>query len=273
MSMMQENGGWKLVFPQDSHSEENFLSVTFSGKYSILDGDYDPLLVVTTKSFDPMEEGLDSDKVLFTIKGRSHIGNGHAVWIFKGKGSVCNQHDLRLYLYRQNTVEEYEYVRLNDTDDVNFLHFYWQPYYLFHTEERKELHMVLNSNSFNESFIGQSLSNNLFFVYIECDGCPAPDTPCRLCSMTTLGVTFDEALLYQRVMQYTKELTQECHIPGGFTDFILLWNAFKASIETEHYIPAIKYYNMLFGKDSTDKLYGPQGVSTRVSYKGCGCNG
>ena len=90
--------------------------------------------------------------------------------------------------------------------------------------------------------------------------------PCRLDELTTLGVTFDEALLHQKVLGYTNELIQDCQVPQGFTDFILLWNAFNSAIETEHYIPAIKYWNMLF--DSTIDSGG------YIGNKGnCGCHG
>lgn len=131
--------------------------------------------------------------------------------------------------------------------------------------------------SFNDNFLKSDLSHNLFFVYIECNGTPDICTPCEL-DGTTLGVTFDETMYYQKVMGYTKELTNNCTIPTDFTDFILLWNAFKASIETEHLIPAIKYWNMLFGnfnanpeKDGSHSPYGKGYVSTTT--KPCGCHG
>lgn len=128
----------------------------------------------------------------------------------------------------------------------------------------KEAQLVLTANDFNEQYIKSSMSDTLFFVYFKIRGVPDPCTPCRLDEETTLAVTFDENLLYQKVMQFTKGLTDECQIPVGFTDFILLWNAFKASVETEHYIPAIRYYNMLF-----DKSRGKTSAYT----KPCGCYG
>lgn len=138
----------------------------------------------------------------------------------------------------------------------------------------KELDLVLTPLDFIKSwetnpkamaFNRADMSNTLFFVYIKCKGTPGECTPCRLDEETTLGVVFDENVLYQRVMDYTKELVADCSIPTEFTDFILLWNAFKAAIETEHYVAAIKFYNKLFGV-------------VRSSYsnniiKTCGCNG
>ena len=129
------------------------------------------------------------------------------------------------------------------------------------------------------AFTDDSFSSNLYFVYVKCVIPEDKLNPCVPCSsasaMTTLGVTFDESLLYQKVMQFTKDLAADCTVPTSFTDFILLWNAFKASVETEHYVPAVKYYQMLFG---TDAVFAQ---SSNISYnsktgiinKPCGCHG
>ncbi len=137
----------------------------------------------------------------------------------------------------------------------------------------KEAALVLQPVDFNEQFAGNDFSHDLFFVYVKVKGTPDACTPCRLDEEITLGVTFDENLLYQRVMQFTKSLANDCQIPVEFTDFILLWNAFKASIETEHYIPAVKYYNMLFGRDSSGQPYGAYNSSSGIITKPCGCHG
>ena len=117
------------------------------------------------------------------------------------------------------------------------------------------------------SFDAPNLSKDLFFVYVKCAegviiGCP----PCRLDELTTLGVTFDENILHQKVLGYTQELVDECTVPQGFTDFILTWQAFNSAVESEHYIPAIKYWKRLF--DS------PVGYGGYIGNKGnCGCHG
>ena len=138
----------------------------------------------------------------------------------------------------------------------------------------KELDLVLTPLDLTKSwetdpkamaFNKADMSNTLFFVYVKCKGTPGECTPCRLDEETTLGVVFDENVLYQRVMDYTKELVADCNIPTEFTDFILLWNAFKAAIETEHYVAAIKFYNKLFGVVRNG--YGNNIIKT------CGCNG
>lgn len=160
--------------------------------------------------------------------------------------------------------------------------------YIYKSEvfgNEKELHLRLTKADFDAAFINNgsidsidsskpyaklpfnksNFSDGLFFVYIYCKGVSDECTPCVLdSSKPTVGVTFDEKLLYQRVMDFTKQLADQCIIPREYIDFILLWNAFKASIETEHYIPAIKYWQMLF---NTPMLI--NGITT----KGCGCHG
>lgn len=141
-------------------------------------------------------------------------------------------------------------------------------------ENAKELNLVLEASDLSRSwesdpkaiaFNRGDMSKTLFFVYIKCKGTPGSCTPCRLDEETTLGVVFDENVLHQRVMDYTKELVADCSVPSAFIDFILLWNAFKSAIETEHYIPAIKFFNMMFeevGKSCQSR-----------TIKTCGCNG
>lgn len=137
--------------------------------------------------------------------------------------------------------------------------------------EQKELNLVLTASDFIKSWETDpqamklrkaDISKTLFFVYIKCKGIPDACTPCTLDEETTLGVTFDDNILYQRVMDYTKELTDDCKLPMDFIDFILLWNAFKASVETEHYVAAIKFFNMLFGT-----------IDNKEIIKSCGCHG
>lgn len=141
----------------------------------------------------------------------------------------------------------------------------------------KEINMVLTSIDFTKTweedakamaFKQADMSKTLFFVYITCklEGGIEATIPCMLDEETTLGVTFDENILHQKVMGYTKELVEDCcDMPKEFIDFILLWNAFKSSVETEHYLSAIKFFNLLFdaGGDSGSLL----------STGGCGCHG
>ena len=82
-------------------------------------------------------------------------------------------------------------------------------------------------------------------------------------------MTFDENRLYQKVMGYVKELQQNCSVPAGFIDFILMWNGFKASIETEHFVDAKNFWKMLFDKD----IVMDTGFMPVYGNKICGCHG
>lgn len=143
-------------------------------------------------------------------------------------------------------------------------------------EGTKELDLVLTTADFIKTwestpqamaFNQSDMSKTLFFVYIKAkvakDGSLGECTPCTLDEEITLGVVFDENILHQRVMDYTKGLIADCSVPVDFMDFILLWYAFKSAVDTEHYIAAIKFFNMLFG----------MGTNQDVLIKSCGCHG
>lgn len=110
-------------------------------------------------------------------------------------------------------------------------------------------------------FNGKDLSHNMFFVYI--DTTPVPEeVPCCFGTRSNVGVTFDYTPIYTQGMNYTKELVNNCEVPVNYIDFVLLLNALKISIETEHFVPAIGYWNRLIGTQATTG-----------SSKSCGCHG
>ena len=145
----------------------------------------------------------------------------------------------------------------------------------------KEAYLTLSQAEFNAAFnntdskgepisdgatakmpFNGSFGNNLYFVYIKYTGIPDECVPCYLKPDYTLGVTFDETLLYQKIMNQTRGLANECEIPQELLDMILLWNGFKAAIETEHYIQAIDFWKKLFKSSNS--------IGT---YNRCGCHG
>lgn len=140
-------------------------------------------------------------------------------------------------------------------------------------DEVKEIHECITITDENLAYGKTSFSKDLFFVYVGCNTVPSGCECFTSIGKYVLGVTFDENILYQKVMQFTKSLADDCKIPVAFTDFILLWSAFKASVETGHYIPAIKYYDMLFGMDTDGTPYGVYDNTSGVISKPCGCHG
>ena len=257
-------GGWQISYEAKEGAVDNYMSVVFSGKFSKMDTDFAPILVVASNNFNPLEDGLNSPEVLLVIEGVSYTEKGHGVWQFKNKGKINQNEFLNFYLYSQNPLGTYNYIKLDETDDINFLHFFWKIFSVVSKQDRKELHIVLNKNSFNEKFTAVDLSQNLFFVYIECDGIPSSDTPCTLDEMTTLAVTFDYGVIFNQALNYTNRLQDDCCIPREFIDFILNYDALKLAIETEHYIPAIQFWKHLNEID---------GGSSYKLTNSCRCNG
>lgn len=135
---------------------------------------------------------------------------------------------------------------------------------VIHDWELKEQPTVDEEDKIHNPCAPKKLVEGLFFVYVETKGDANDCVPCIYKNPVATAVVFDETLLYQKAMNYTRELVQDCNVPQGFADFILQWNAFKSSVETEHWNSAIKFYNMLFGATNTP-------VTTAT--KGCGCHG
>ena len=110
----------------------------------------------------------------------------------------------------------------------------------------KEVHLVVDKN-----MIDADLSKDMLYIYFHVSGTPSSNTPCGLDSPYTLGVTFNEGIIYNRMMGYTKEITNTCEIPMGFIDMILQLETIKAAIETENYVTANKFYNRLINLKSS----------------------
>lgn len=129
------------------------------------------------------------------------------------------------------------YIDTQDTySDTNPHH---NPVYSKQIEgNNKKIRLELTNADFLES-----LKDNLFFVYIVTKGTPSFDTPCTMDEKTTLGVTLWTCPLYNAIMSNIKDLENNCDVPKHFIDILLQFKAFKISVESEHYIQAIKYYN------------------------------
>lgn len=116
-----------------------------------------------------------------------------------------------------------------------------------------------------EGYTPTDFRGQMFFVYIECTGDPAECVPCPYRNETTVGVTYDLKSVYQAVMNYTKSLASDCNIPADFIDLILRKTALDSALKTEHFLPAINFWKMLFGEDG-------QAFSNTTTRK-CNCHG
>lgn len=285
LDALNEYGGIPVECTGLEDSQGDYLNFVLSGKFKALDGGLTPKLVMATANYDPTSCSLGSDEVLSIVDGVESEEKGHHTWKFQMKnaypnGYVADNSMVYLYLYRQDEEGEFSLVDIRDEKSLNdpryaltpdevydytFLHFLWQMWSEVPIERKKELHLVLRASDMNEYFSDSNLSNHMFFVYIECDGNPTANTPCTLDEQTTLAVTFDYGVLFYKALGYTKELAQNCSIPGGFTDFILNYDALKLAIETEHYVSAIDFWKKLKSDDGI--------VTTRSANRPCGCHG
>ena len=104
--------------------------------------------------------------------------------------------------------------------------------------------------------------NQLFFVKVTAKGTPSSDTPCGKDINCVTCAVANMYPLYQYGMGLTKELTESCSIPQGFTDFILRKDAIEVAVKTGNFTEAAKYYKMFVrGIKASD-------ISIRG---GCGC--
>lgn len=110
--------------------------------------------------------------------------------------------------------------------------------------------------------LGVSLCDTLFFVYVVTKGAPSADTPCGMDNQTTMGVVANLYPFYRTMVNYMKEVEDECEIPKNFIDVLLRFKALELSIRTGHYAQAIKYWNKFF-----------KGVKSKTINTGCRCHG
>jgi hypothetical protein len=102
-------------------------------------------------------------------------------------------------------------------------------------------------------FSNIDISNTMFMVYIKVKGNTTACTPCGMDNIYTLGVTFCTCNVSNIMMQYIREVENNCQIPKEFIDMFLKFKAMQLSINTEHYAQGIKYYNKFF-KDIGNSL-------------------
>lgn len=124
------------------------------------------------------------------------------------------------------------------------------------TNYPKSLHLEIN---INEMLV--SSMNNLYFIYVTTIGNPTIDTPCCMDNKVTLKLLTNLYPLYQKAVNYLKEMNEECSIPKNFIDFILRYKALQISSKTGHYIESLKYWNRLYSTN----------INTTSSK--CGCYG
>ena len=129
----------------------------------------------------------------------------------------------------------------------------------YETRNFKDINIIIPNI---DTTIKNAFENNLLFVYIKTVGTPAPNTPCGMDNIITLGVVSNLYPLYQHAFSYIKELGDTCSIPKNFINYILQYKAFELAIKTGHYTEAIRYWKKFF-----------MGIKDSVITSNCGCYG
>lgn len=105
-------------------------------------------------------------------------------------------------------------------------------------------------------------NKNILFVYVKTTGIPSADTPCGMDNQVSMQAVANLYPIYQKFIQYLKEVSNTCITPKNFIDFLLQFKALQLSIKTGNYIDSVTYWNNLV-KETT---------ITNITNK-CGCHG
>lgn len=134
------------------------------------------------------------------------------------------------------------------------------PIYDFQIESMENRKNIILSLSPQE--LGVLFCKTLFFVYAIAKGESSPETPCDINSAIILGSVVDLSNIYKQIIQYLKELDNECEVPKGYINMLLRFKAIDLCVRTGNYTQAIKYWKKFFMKSSC--------VSKPSN---CGCHG
>ena len=141
-----------------------------------------------------------------------------------GKSMLINAHVNRAPEFANRYIESITILTADKVSETNPWNTSADAEYIYREvfeANTKEIDLVITPQETNENFTKSDFSSDLFFVYVKMTGIPSECVPCNMSTDYTLGITFDERLLYQRVMQMTKELVADCTVPDAFADFIL----------------------------------------------------
>ena len=230
----------------EKNSNETYVTLGFRGENSVF----------SSKSLALKVTSLGADGPIHYVPG-TIIDNDSHLWEFKDKFAIGDYSKFAITLVNMKESGEVVPINFNNTRNTNSLIFVYDIYTEYLIQDLKEVHLVVDKND-----IKADLSKDMLYVYFHVTGTPSSNTPCRLDEAYTLGVTFNEVAIYNRMMGYTKEIMNTCEVPRGFIDMILQLEAIKAAIETENYASANKFYNRLINTKFSN-----------TSSINCGCHG
>ena len=230
-----DSGALILDIATDIEANETYVTLGFRGEY-----------IAPNKGLLALKiTAIGSDESSHYVLG-TLIDKKQHLWEFKNKFAIGKYSSYSITLVEMQESEEIASIPFTSTQNINTLNFIYDTYTEYLIQDLKEVHLVVDKNEINAD-----LSKDMLYVYFHTTGTPSLDTPCRLDEVYTLGVTFNEGVIYNRMMNYTKEIIDTCSMPNEFINIILQLEAIKAAIETENYASANKFYNKLINAKSS----------------------
>ena len=103
----------------------------------------------------------------------------------------------------------------------------------------------------------------IVIVKVYTKGYPAPDTPCGMDEEYAVGITYNEAILYDKGLAFIREVGVDCEIPDDFIDWIMLTSAFELALKSGNIDEALDWWLRL--TSNRKKMNGGKSK--------CGCHG
>lgn len=94
-----------------------------------------------------------------------------------------------------------------------------------------------------------NMDNTLFFVYVVAKGTPAPNTPCGMDNINTIGTVSNLYPIYKTAITLLSEADNTSCSAINLINFIIKMNGLDLALKTCNYQTAIKYWNKFFKVD------------------------
>lgn len=141
------------------------------------------------------------------------------------------------------------------------------PFVLQLGEGLKSINMTLN--------VSELVSDcpKMLFVYIKCDGIPAPDTPCGLDTESPMQPVVDYQAVYNAALKLARCvgkcgcLDGNCSIDTAFANFALQYFRMEQGLKNGNWSDAYDAYRWLMHRKGNDKFACCQ------AKRRCSCNG
>ena len=120
----------------------------------------------------------------------------------------------------------------------------------------------INLNLDKDSINIDTLSNHIFYIYVQIAGTPSVDVPCSMDKEYTIGVALNWFPIYQSSLKVLGDIKENCcSISKESIDFILKLKSFELLLRTSQYDKENKHYLKWF-----------KNIKSSTGVKSCGCN-